>query len=146
MFYSWTVLFAGLAYVGVLFAVASFGDRLARGRPPGTPRPLIYALSLGVYCTSWTYFGSVGVASRSGFDFLPIYIGPILVFAVGWKLLADDRRHLQAPEHHLDRRFHRGALRQERDAGGAGGAHRRQSASSPISRSSSKPCPSRSRP
>lgn len=87
MFYSWTVLFAGLAYVGLLFAVASFGDRKARGRVPGSPRPLIYALSLGVYCTSWTYFGSVGVASRSGLDFLPIYIGPILVFAVGWKLL-----------------------------------------------------------
>jgi Na+/proline symporter/signal transduction histidine kinase/ActR/RegA family two-component response regulator len=87
MFHSWTVLFAGLAYVGVLFAVASFGDRKARGRAPGTPRPLIYALSLGVYCTSWTYFGSVGVASRSGLDFLPIYIGPILVFVVGWKLL-----------------------------------------------------------
>jgi PAS domain S-box-containing protein len=87
MFHSWTVLFAGLAYVGVLFAVASFGDRKARRRAPGTPRPLIYALSLGVYCTSWTYFGSVGVASRSGLDFLPIYIGPILVFVVGWKLL-----------------------------------------------------------
>jgi Na+/proline symporter/signal transduction histidine kinase/ActR/RegA family two-component response regulator len=88
MFYSWTVLFAGLAYVGALFAVASLGDRKARGRLPGTPRPFIYALSLGVYCTSWTYFGSVGVASRSGLDFLPIYIGPVLVFAVGWKLLA----------------------------------------------------------
>ncbi|TMJ37120.1 MAG: hybrid sensor histidine kinase/response regulator, partial [Alphaproteobacteria bacterium] len=87
MFYSWTVLFAGLAYVGLLFAVASYGDHKARGRVPGTPRPLIYALSLGVYCTSWTYFGSVGVASRSGFDFLPIYIGPIIVFVVGWKLL-----------------------------------------------------------
>ncbi len=63
------------------------------GRPAGQAarrrlaRPLIYALSLGVYCTSWTYFGSVGIASRSGFDFLPIYIGPILVFAFGWPLL-----------------------------------------------------------
>src|SRR5918992_981584 len=47
MFNSWTVLFAGLAYVGGLFAVASFGDRKARGRAPGSPRPLIYALSLG---------------------------------------------------------------------------------------------------
>ena len=50
-------------------------------------RPLIYALSLGVYCTSWTYFGSVGIASRTGLDFLPIYLGPILVFALGWKLI-----------------------------------------------------------
>src|SRR5262245_555383 len=87
MFYSWTVLFAGLAYVGALFAVASLGDRKASGRLPGTPQPLIYALSLGVYCTSWTYFGSVGVASRSGWDFLPIYIGPIIVFAAGWKVV-----------------------------------------------------------
>ena len=87
MFYSWTVLFTGLLYVGLLFAVASWGDRLARGRAPGTPRPLIYALSLGVYCTSWTYFGSVGVASRSGLDFLPIYLGPIIVFAAGWPIL-----------------------------------------------------------
>jgi Na+/proline symporter len=51
-------------------------------------RPLIYALSIAVYCTSWTYFGSVGIASRSGLDFLPIYLGPILVFLLGWKLLA----------------------------------------------------------
>ena len=50
-------------------------------------RPLIYALSLGVYCTSWTYFGSVGIASRTGLDFLPIYLGPILVFVLGWRLL-----------------------------------------------------------
>src|SRR5438477_11790241 len=87
MFESWTVLFAGLAYVGLLFAVATFGDRLSREGGMPVPRPFIYALSLGVYCTSWTYFGSVGVASRSGFDFLPIYIGPIIVFVVGWKLL-----------------------------------------------------------
>src|SRR6476660_5022841 len=88
MFESWTVVFVGLGYVGLLFAVATWGDRLARRGGSRLPRPLIYALSLGVYCTSWTYFGSVGVASRSGFDFLPIYIGPILVFAIGWKLLA----------------------------------------------------------
>ncbi len=110
----------------LLFAVATWGDRRRAGACQRTPRPLIYALSLGVYCTSWTYFGSVGVASRSGFDFLPIYIGPILVFAVGWKLLADDRRNRQAPEHHLDRRFHRRALRQKRIAGRARGSHRRR--------------------
>ena len=69
----------------LLFAVASWGDRLAKRRESGVRGPFIYALSLGVYCTSWTYFGSVGVASRSGFDFLPIYLGPILVFAVGWR-------------------------------------------------------------
>jgi Na+/proline symporter/signal transduction histidine kinase len=87
MLHNWTILLIGLAYLGVLFAVATWGDHLAKGRNPGTPRPMIYALSLGVYCTSWTYFGSVGIAARSGLDFIPIYLGPILVFALGWPLL-----------------------------------------------------------
>lgn len=87
MLQSWMIFFFGLAYLGGLFAVATWGDRPVNRRKPGSPRPFIYALSLGVYCTSWTYFGSVGIASRSGYDFLPIYIGPILVFALGWRLL-----------------------------------------------------------
>ncbi len=87
MFQVWTVLAAGLFYVGFLFAVATWGDRLAKSRRPGQPRPLTYALTLAVYCTSWTYFGSVGVASRSGLDFIPIYLGPILVFALGWPVV-----------------------------------------------------------
>ena len=87
MFQGWTILVIGLGYVGLLFAVATWGDRLARARAPGTPRPLTYALTLSVYCTSWTYFGSVGVASRAGFDFVPIYLGPILVFALGWPIV-----------------------------------------------------------
>jgi len=87
MLESWTVLFAGLLYVSLLFVVATWGDRLAKRRAGGVWGPLTYALSLGVYCTSWTYFGSVGLASRSGFDFLPIYLGPILVFAFGRPLL-----------------------------------------------------------
>lgn len=82
-----TILGAGLAYLGALFAVATWGDRRSRAGTSRAGRPLIYALSLGVYCTSWTYFGSVGIASRSGLDFLPIYLGPILVFALGWKLI-----------------------------------------------------------
>jgi Na+/proline symporter/signal transduction histidine kinase/CheY-like chemotaxis protein len=79
----WTVIAVALAYVGVLFAIASYGDRSARRGP----RPLIYALSLAVYCTSWAYFGSVGIAASSGYDFLPIYIGPILMLTVGWPVV-----------------------------------------------------------
>ncbi len=82
-----TVIVIALSYVGVLFAIASYGDRRARRRAGGQPRPLIYALSLAIYCTSWTYFGSVGLASRSGYDFLPIYIGPILMLTLGWPML-----------------------------------------------------------
>jgi len=81
------ILGAGLAYLGALFAVAAWGDRRSRTWTTRAGRPLIYALSLGVYCTSWTYFGSVGIASRTGLDFIPIYLGPILVFALGWKLI-----------------------------------------------------------
>jgi Na+/proline symporter/signal transduction histidine kinase/CheY-like chemotaxis protein len=82
-----TVIVVALAYVGVLFAIASYGDRRARRYPAAAPRPLIYALSLAIYCTSWTYFGSVGLAARSGYDFLPIYIGPILMLTLGWPML-----------------------------------------------------------
>src|SRR5262249_23947874 len=51
------------------------------------PRPYIYALSLAIYCTSWTFFGSVGLASERGAEFLAIYIGPVLVFLFGAPLL-----------------------------------------------------------
>src|SRR5438309_12034036 len=86
----WLVVTMALAYVGLLFAIAWHSDRRA-ARPPGGKRrrtPLLYALSLGVYCSSWTFYGSVGSASTAGFDFLPIYVGPILVIGLGWPLLA----------------------------------------------------------
>jgi Na+/proline symporter/CheY-like chemotaxis protein/nitrogen-specific signal transduction histidine kinase len=87
MLIAWGVILLALAYVGVLFAVATWGDRRARQKRFAAPRPLIYALSLAVYCTSWTFFGSVGVAAHSGFDFLAIYIGPALVIGLGWPLV-----------------------------------------------------------
>ena len=92
-----TIVLIALGYLGLLFAIASYGDRLVLRRAQRTHAALIYALSLGVYCTSWTFFGSVGLSARSGFAFLPIYIGPILVFTLGWPLLqrivAISKRH-----------------------------------------------------
>ena len=89
MLQAWLIVLAGLTYVGLLFAVATWGDRLAATQKKfRRPRPLIYALSLAIYCTSWTYFGSVGVAARTGYDFIPVYLGPILMFALGSPLLA----------------------------------------------------------
>ena len=77
---------SAVAYIALLFGIAWFGDRRAeRGRPK--QRPGLYALALSVYCTSWTFFGSVGVAARTGLDFLPIYIGPILLFTLGYPVL-----------------------------------------------------------
>src|SRR5690606_5394928 len=87
MLNGWVVITAALAYVLLLFAIASYGDRKSRIVAPGRGRPLIYALSLSVYCTSWTFFGSVGGATQNGIEFLTIYIGPVLVFALGYRLL-----------------------------------------------------------
>jgi Na+/proline symporter/signal transduction histidine kinase len=84
----WVVVLASLAYLTALFAVAHLGDSRGRAWLSGPARPLIYALTLGVYCTSWTFLGSVGLAARSGFDFLPIYIGPMLVIGFGGFLIS----------------------------------------------------------
>jgi Na+/proline symporter/PAS domain-containing protein len=78
MLHDWGVIAAALGYIGFLFCVASYGDRIAllkRGRAGA----LIYPLSLAIYCTSWTFFGSVGFASRTSVEFLAIYVGPILL-------------------------------------------------------------------
>lgn len=83
----WVVLVVALAYIGLLFGVAHVGDRTAHRLRPTGGRPTIYALSLGVYCTSWTFFGSVGLATKSGFDFLTIYVGPMLMFLGCYPLL-----------------------------------------------------------
>jgi Na+/proline symporter/signal transduction histidine kinase len=86
MLQSWLVVGIALAYIGFLFAVASYGDRARAGRA-GAAHPLIYPLSLAVYCTSWTFFGSVGLASRHGYDFLTIYIGPVLMIGLFYPLV-----------------------------------------------------------
>ena len=64
------------------------GGRPARAARPVGRAPVVYALSIGVYCTSWTLYGAVGVAAEGGLDYLAIYVGPILVFGLGWPLIA----------------------------------------------------------
>jgi Na+/proline symporter len=87
MLQGWVVIAVALAYIGLLFLVASYGDRTRGLGREGRGRLLIYPLSLAIYCTSWTFFGSVGLASRTGFDFLTIYIGPILLIGLCGPLL-----------------------------------------------------------
>ena len=82
MLQGWVVIAFALGYIGLLFVVASYGDQTRRFGPGGYWRQFIYPLSLAIYCTSWTFFGSVGLASRTGFDFLTIYVGPILVIGL----------------------------------------------------------------
>jgi len=82
MLQGWVVIAVALGYIGLLFVVASYGDRARRFRPEGRNRHLIYPLSLAIYCTSWTFFGSVGLATRTGFEFLTIYVGPIIMIGL----------------------------------------------------------------
>ncbi|WP_414931791.1 PAS-domain containing protein [Vibrio europaeus] len=82
----WLVITVSLMYLGLLFLIAWYGDKqhnwLAKWRP------WVYSLSIAVYCTSWTFYGTVGQASNNPWAFLPIYIAPILVFTLGWRILA----------------------------------------------------------
>ena len=81
------VIGASLAYLLLLFAVAYVGDwRASRGRSV-IDNPWVYAMSLAVYCTAWTYFGSVGRAASGGVWFLPIYLGPTLAMVLGWVVI-----------------------------------------------------------
>ena len=79
-----TILFVSFGYVSLLFVIAYYGDKRADTGRSIISNPYIYALSLAVYCTAWTFYGSVGLASRSGLTFLTIYIGPTLMAMLGW--------------------------------------------------------------
>ncbi|HEY6895817.1 MAG TPA: sensor histidine kinase [Rhodocyclaceae bacterium] len=79
----WLLISAALAYLGLLFAVAHKAEQSAAQGRSLIANPAVYALSLAVYCTTWTYYGSVGRASVSGISFLPVYLGPTLMFILG---------------------------------------------------------------
>jgi len=78
------VLAVSLGYLALLFGIAAFADRRAAGGRSVIGNAWIYALSLAVYCTAWTYFGSVGRAAATGVWFLPIYLGPMLAMLLAW--------------------------------------------------------------
>ena len=82
-----TIVIIALLYLCLLFAIAYYGDKRADRGQSIIGNPYIYALSIAVYCTSWTFYGSVGRAVSSGVGFLPIYIGPTLTFILGWYLI-----------------------------------------------------------
>jgi PAS domain S-box-containing protein len=82
------ILGLSIAYLGLLFLVAHFGERNAAHWSRSRAGPIIYALSLAIYCTSWTFYGAVGRAATVGLDFALIYVGPALVILFGWPVLA----------------------------------------------------------
>ena len=82
-----TVIFVSLCYIGLLFGIAYYGDKRADMGRSIISNPYIYALSLAVYCTAWTFYGSVGRAASAGPAFLTIYLGPTLMATLGWLVL-----------------------------------------------------------
>src|SRR5882672_3894490 len=78
------IIFTSFAYLGLLFAIAYVADQRADAGRPILARGYIYSLSLAVYATAWTFYGSVGRAASDGVGFLPIYIGPTLMIALWW--------------------------------------------------------------
>ncbi len=87
MLASWQLVSVSLLYVTVLFAVAYWGDSSLRRGAGSKLGPVIYSLTLAVYCSSWTFYGAVGAAGTSGWGYLPIYMGPMLVFIFGYRVL-----------------------------------------------------------
>ena len=81
------IVVLSFGYAGLLFAIAYYGDKRADAGRSIIANPYIYTLSLAVYCTSWTFYGSVGRAATSGIGFLPIYLGPTLMAALWWYVL-----------------------------------------------------------
>jgi len=81
------VILVSFGYLALLFAVAWLADRRADQGRSLIASPTVYALSLAVYCTTWTFYGSVGRAAATGIGFLPIYLGPTLMMTLGWFLI-----------------------------------------------------------
>lgn len=87
MLEGWGIASVSFAYLGVLFAIAYYGDKRADAGRSVIANPTIYALSLAVYCTTWTFYGSVGRAASTGIGFLPIYLGPTLMAGLWWYVM-----------------------------------------------------------
>ncbi|MFP5253169.1 MAG: sodium:solute symporter family transporter [Actinomycetes bacterium] len=84
---TWVVVSVSVGYLALLFAIASYGDRRASTGRSIISNGYVYALSIAVYATSWTYYGSVGSAATSGIAWLPIYLGPMIVVTLWWVVL-----------------------------------------------------------
>jgi len=73
---NYTLITIIILYLAVLFYIAFLGEKKHQSK--WVNNPYVYTLSLAVYCSAWTYYGSIGIAANSGIDFLPIYLGPVI--------------------------------------------------------------------
>ena len=81
------IVLVAFAYLGLLFGIAYYADQRADAGRSVIDNPTIYSLSLAVYATAWTFYGSVGRAASDGIGFLPIYLGPTLMIALWWLVM-----------------------------------------------------------
>lgn len=86
MFPNWQLITLSLGYIGLLFLIAYLGDKY-RHKFFRKSQAIIYALTLGVYCTSWSFLGTASQAANSILSHLPIYLGPILLFVFAWPFI-----------------------------------------------------------
>ena len=87
MLHGTIIIVTSFGYLGLLFAIAYYADQRAEAGRSVIASPYVYSLSLAVYATAWTFYGSVGRAASDGIGFLPIYIGPTLMIALWWVVL-----------------------------------------------------------
>jgi Na+/proline symporter len=87
MLNSFSVITVFCTYMGFLFLTALWVERKSAAGKRIVNNPLVYSLSMGVYCTAWTYYGSVGKAATSGMLFVPIYLGPTIAIILWWTVL-----------------------------------------------------------
>lgn len=81
------IILFGLGYLFLLFSIASYAQKTINTKRNLVNHPFIYALSMGIYCTAWTYYGSVGRAASTGIDFITIYLGPTIMAVLFWPVL-----------------------------------------------------------
>ncbi|MBV1907830.1 MAG: hybrid sensor histidine kinase/response regulator [Kangiellaceae bacterium] len=81
------IIAIAFAYVCLLFFIAYISDKNKPQVISANRKALVYSFSLAIYCTSWTFYGAVGSAAKSGWGYLPIYLGPILIYTIGWPLM-----------------------------------------------------------
>lgn len=86
MLSGWTIILISLAYLCLLFGLAYYGDKSDAGKKWAS-NPVVYSLSLAVYCSSWTFYGAVGRAASTGWEFIATYLGPVLVFLLAWRMI-----------------------------------------------------------
>ncbi|MDD4580536.1 MAG: sodium:solute symporter, partial [Methanothrix sp.] len=84
-------------YLLLLFLIARFADRQKLRGKSIVANPYVYALSLCVYVSAWTFYGSIGRAASTGLEFLPIYLGPVLAMTIGWIVI---RKMIQVSKEH----------------------------------------------